>query len=260
MKNFEEILKEELVKILPIKMVEDLIESYNELLTEYIKGNWKYALLHGGRFIENTFRALYFLATKEEIKEVKNIQKIMETLFQIPEEKAQETIRVIIPRIAYSVYSLRSKRDSVHVKPIPSGYIDSTFVVTASGWILAEFLRLSHNVEEREIVEMINSLVSRKIPFIEKHGEETFVTKRLGCKEEILLLLLNTPEGMTRNQIGKILDRFYSPSRITHSLEELEKNKEGSLVVYSNETKKYYITGLGERYITQVLSRSVENE
>jgi len=259
-KNSEEILKEELAKILPIKIVEDLIESYNDLLNEYIKGNWKYTLVQGGRFIENTFRALYFLATKEEVKEVKNIQKVMKMLLQIPEGKVPESIRIIIPKIAYSVYSLRSKRDSVHVKPIPSGYIDSTFVVTASGWILAEFLRLSHNIEEKEIVEIINSLVSRKVPFIEKHGEETFVTKRLGCKEEILLLLLNTPEGMTRSQIGKILGKFYSSSRITHSLDELEKNKEGSLVVYSETNKKYYITGLGERYITQVLSRSVENE
>lgn len=257
MKNSEEILREELAKILPIKIVEDLLESYNELLTEYIKGNWSYVLLHGGRFIENVFRALYFMATKEEIKEVESIQKVMEMLSQIPKEKAPETIRVIIPRIAYSVYSLRSKRNSVHVKPIPSGYIDSTYVVTASGWILAEFLRQSHNIEEKEIVEIINSLVSRKVPFIEKHGEETFVTKRLGCKEEILLLLLNTPEGMTRSQIGKILGKFYSPSRITHSLDELEKNKEGSLVVYSEANKKYYITGLGEGYITQVLSRSV---
>ena len=149
MKNSEEILREELAKILPIKIVEDLLESYNELLTEYIKGNWSYVLLHGGRFIENVFRALYFMATKEEIKEVESIQKVMEMLSQIPKEKAPETIRVIIPRIAHSVYSLRSKRNSVHVKPIPSGYIDSTYVVTASGWILAEFLRLSHNIEEK---------------------------------------------------------------------------------------------------------------
>jgi hypothetical protein len=260
MKNPIEDLKKELIRILPDKIVEDLLESYNELLAEYRKGNWSYVLLHGGRFVENTFRGLHFLVTREEIKEIESLQKEMNILSQKSKENAPESVRIIIPRIAYSVYSLRSKRDSVHVKSIPSGYIDSTFVVTASGWILAEFLRLSHNIEEKEIVEIINSLVSRKIPFIEKHGEETFVTKRLGCKEEILLLLLNNPEGMTRNQIGKILGKFYSPSRITNSLDELEKNKEGSLVVYSETSEKYYITGLGERYITQVLSRSVENE
>jgi hypothetical protein len=260
MKNPREILKEGLAKVLPEKIVEDLLESYNELLAEYRKGNWKYVLLHAGRFVENTFRALHFLVTREEVKEVESIQKEIDMLSQTPKEKTPETIRVIIPRIAYSVYSLRSKRDSVHVKPIPSGYIDSTYVLAAASWILAEFLRLYHTLEEKEIVEIINSLVSRKVPFIEKHGEETFVTKRLGCKEEILLLLLNNPEGMTRNQIGKILGRFYSSPRITNSLDELEKNKEGSLVVYSEGSKKYYITGLGERYITQVLSRSVENE
>lgn len=258
LKNWEIKMKEtinELVSKIPKELVEELIESYSMMLNEYVKGNWKYVLLNSGKFSENTFRVLHFLREGKIISEVSNLQEEINLLQQIPHDKMPESLRIIIPRVCQAIYTLRSKKDAVHVKPIPSGYIDSTLAVTACSWILAEFIRLYHTSEEKKIIEIINSLVSRKIPFIEKHGGEKFVTKRIGCKNEILLLLLDSPEGLSRKEIGKVLKK-YSQSTITESLKELEAGEE-SFVVYSEETRKYYITGFGENYITKLLSKMV---
>ena len=248
-------LIQELSQKLPEDLVKDLVESYEKVLIEYRKGKWDDTLLKAGKFVENVFRILHFLRTNEIIREVESIKEEVSALERMPKKNMEESIRIIIPRIASSItYTLRSKRNVAHVKSIDPTYIDATLSIVSCDWILAEFLRLFHISSEDKIVELMTKLMNRKIPFIEEHGDETFITKRLGCKYEILLLLLNNPDGITRKEIGKIIGKYYSQSTITEALQELENKRE---VVYSDTTKKYYLTGPGEKTLTNVLSEIV---
>ena len=248
-------LIQELSQKLPEDLVRDLVESYEKVLIEYRKGKWEETLLKAGKFVENVFRVLYFLRTNEIIREIESIKEEVSALERIPKKNMEESIRIIIPRIASSItYTLRSKRNVAHVKSIDPIYIDATLSVVSCDWILAEFLRLFHTSTEDKIIEIITKLINRKIPFIEEHGDEIFITRRLGCKYEILLLLLNNPNGLTRKEIGKIVGRYYGQSTITEALQELEDKRD---IAYSDTTKKYYLTGPGEKSVTDVLSKIV---
>jgi len=235
------------------RLVKDLIESYEKVLIEYKRAKWGDTLLFAGRFVENVFRILHYIRTGEVVKEIESIQDEIKLLQNESKDKLDESIRIIIPRIASSIpYTLRSKRDVAHVKFVDPSYIDATLSVTACDWILAELIRLYHTSNENKILEMINVLIRKKMPFIERHGEEIFITKRFGWKGEILLLLSEAPDGLERSEIGKVLERYYAPSTITEALQKLVEER---FVVYSETTKRYYITGPGEIELENIISK-----
>jgi len=222
--NFKLNLIEELSVRFPKSLIEDLIDSYEEVLTEYKKGKWEETLWKCGKFAENVFRILEFLITDKEVKEIKNMRKIQEKVEK--DLSLPESIRILIPRITLSmIYTPRSKRGAVHIKEINPNYMDASLSTLACQWILAEFLRIYHTSEIEKITELINKLIQRKIPFIESYKGEKFITKPLGCKNEILLILLDSQNGLTRREIGEIIGRYYSQSTITVYLKELVKKK-----------------------------------
>jgi len=249
--TLKESVLQELSKKIPSELVEDLISSYERILIEYRKGRWEETLWKAGKFAENTFRILVFLLTGKIEKEAPSFYETKEKLEKTSSKQLSESIRILIPRIASSlIYDPRSKRSAVHVKEINPDYIDANLVTSACSWILAEFVRLYHTSDPKKIVEIMNELVQRKVPFIETHEGKVFVTKPIDCQSEILLLLLNSPNGISRREIGSILGKYYTQGRITQSLQELEKERH---ILKTND--RYVISGTGEERISGVLSK-----
>ncbi|MEM2102102.1 MAG: hypothetical protein QXM22_01145 [Candidatus Bathyarchaeia archaeon] len=251
--TLRDIVIEELSKNIPEELVNDLTLSYEASLIEYRKGCWEETLWKAGRFAENVYRILAFLLNGEIIKEAPNFNDVKQKLEKTPNAQLPESIRILIPRITSSlIYDPRSKKAAIHVKEINPDYIDANLVVSACGWILAEFVRIYHSSDSAKITQIINELVQRKVPFVEIHEGKVFVTKHLDCPSEILLLLLNSPNGINRREMGILLGKYYSPTTITLTLQDLEKKRH---ILKTNE--KYVISGAGEERINKVLSQLV---
>jgi len=241
----------ELSTKIPTELVDDLMESYERVLTEFRKGRWEETLWAAGKYAENAFRILAFLLTGKVERECPNFNEIRDKLEKTPSEKLPEPIRLLVPRIASSfVYDLRSKRAAVHVKEIDPYYMDANLIISACTWILAEFVRLYHTADTEKVVGIINELMQRKVPFIEMHEGKAFVTKPIDCQSEILLLLLNFPNGINRKDIGSVMGRNYSQGRVTQALQELEKSRQ---ILKIDE--RYIISGAGEERISRVLAK-----
>jgi hypothetical protein len=251
--TLREIVIRELSKEIPEELVRDITLSYETILIEYRKGCWEETLWKAGKFAENAFRILAFQLSGKIEKEAPSFNEIKDRLEKTPREKLPDSIRVLIPRITSSlIYDPRSKRAAVHVKEIDPDYIDANLVVSACSWVLAEFVRLYHISKPDEIVEIINELVQRKVPFVEIHDGKPFVTKALDCQSEILLLLLNYPTGLSRRQLGITLGKHYSQPAITLALQALEDARH---ILKTNEN--YEISGPGEERINAFLSKLV---
>jgi hypothetical protein len=242
---------EEISKIIPPELVETIVSSYERLLLEYRKGCWEETLWKAGRFAENTFRILAFLLSGKVEKEAPNFTEVKAKLQNSPADQLPESVRLLIPRIASSlIYDPRSKRGAVHVQEVDPSYLDANLVVSGCSWILAEFVRLYHTSDTKKVVGLVNDLAQRKVPFVEVHEGEVFVVRPLDCQSEILLLLLNSPNGLDRRHIGVSSGRFYTPGRITQALQELEGRREILKV-----GDKFIISGSGDKRINKVLSR-----
>jgi hypothetical protein len=113
------------------EVVVDLIETYDELVTAFRKGDVGTTLKLGGKFVEHTLRALEFIRTKVAPTEIKSVTATVKLIFD--DKTLPESIRILLPRVAQAmVYEIRSKRDGVHVNEIDPTNIDVMLCVNAA--------------------------------------------------------------------------------------------------------------------------------
>lgn len=231
-------------------VVEDLVSSYEILVSEYRKGDRAGCLTEAGKFVEHTFRAAEYLRTGTAPKEIKSpaaVVKQLEANTTLP-----DSLRLLLPRIAYAmIYDIRSKRGAVHVKEINPQHIDAALAVQAASWVIAELIRLYHSSAEENVSEAMANLMRSRIPYIEEFGGEIVVTRDFSCEIELLLLLERAePFGLNRMALGQ--QSMYSPASVTKTIQTLcSKSKRYAHRVRSGE---YRVTGPGEAYLAAKLT------
>lgn len=226
-------------------VVEDLVSSYETLVSEYRKGDRTACLTEAGKFVEHTFRAAEFLRTGIAPKEIKSPAAVVKQLEN--DTALSDSIRLLVPRIAYAmIYDIRSKRGAVHVKEINPQQIDAALAVQAASWIISELIRLYHTSSEDKVAEAMVALMRNQIPFVEEFGNEIVVTRNVTCDVELLLLLARAePAGLSRKALGE--QCMHSAPRVTRAIQALcSKLKRYAFQVKSGE---YRITGPGEAYL-----------
>jgi len=231
-----EILAEKIDK----KIVTDLVDSYASVKDSHIKGDDEEALSKSGKFVENVFRVLKFIKSNVILNEIKSGQliKISEELKNTDSSKIQESIRLLIPKIAMSIiYETRSKSGAVHVKEINPDFIDGKLTVSACDWIMAELLRTFHSRDPNTVSDLIGKIVKESAPIIQVVGEEKFVTANLDCKTEILVRLSDSENGLTRKELGKAMKLHFSPQNITQNISKLLSGRQ----VFLTDSGRYII-------------------
>lgn len=139
-------------------------------------------ILHSGRFSEMVMAALknIFDDTVIDLNNI-NFDSLYNEMKNIPKSTAEEELLYLaIPRVSRSIYTIRNKKRVAHVKAFDPNLLDSLYVLNACDWILSSFLLLYHTSDEKEVSRIINSLVERRIPFIqdfEDGGIGSIITK-----------------------------------------------------------------------------------
>lgn len=252
-KEFEDIKKQLSVHI-DSELVDALLDTYFQAKKHFLREDFDSALNQVGRFVENTLRVVHFLVYREKLDEIPNVIDEVRRLesnpaSQLPSSisQAEEVLRLVIPRIAYAAYVLRSKRGAVHVKPVSPSYIDAVLTISICDWILAELVRLFSVMPAEKVEELLHRIVRRDLPIIQQFSEEDMVVLRnMGCKYEILALLFKKgQEGLTRREIGKLTKQYYSSSTVTNALRELVDER----CVYRTSDDRFIITYRGEEVL-----------
>lgn len=199
------------------KLLDDLPQTVNKLLfrrllneyigikTSYYAQNYELTLAKAGKFVEIIFQILSDIAFGT-IPEKPNFNKIYKNLENLPDKDLHISLRVLIPRVALTVYTIRSKRGAVHInEEVSPNYIDCTFAVASCDWILSEFLRLYLNKDQNEILRIINSISKIHIPLVEEiSGELIILNPKMTAKEQILIILLQKhPNRVQRKDIKR---------------------------------------------------------
>lgn len=229
------------------KLVDELLEAYEEAKRNFYLGGHRLSEVEGGRFCEAAFRMLQQAAFTKWDKLGKQIdtQKLIQRL----ESAAgpDDSIKLHIPRSLRVIYDIRNKRDAAHLADgIDPNVQDSTLVVSIMDWVLAEFVRLAHNVEPTQAQRMVEDLVTRAVPAIEDFDGFLKVLKRdLGTRDFCLLLLYQCGrEGATFDQISAwVLPKMRANLRRT--LDQLANDR---AFVHRAGTV-YKITGAGRREV-----------
>ncbi|TXC73705.1 hypothetical protein FSZ31_02940 [Sphingorhabdus soli] len=239
--------RSDLIAHFPENVVDDILQTYINLLQKFRQGKLDDGLMQAGRFVEHLLRAIDFKITGNLPKEIKSVAakiREVENATALP-----ESLRLLIPKALYGMaYNIRSKRDAVHVKEIDARPIDLAMCVAAASWTVAELIREFHISDARDVESRMAALSRTKIPLIESINGEVFVSRKVKPKTEILLLLAhNVTAGLSRRELG--VAAKCSPSSVTTSLQALM----GERFVHQSIDARYHITSEGESHLSKIL-------
>jgi hypothetical protein len=141
---------------LDASVVDELLEAYQEAKRNFYQGGQRLSAVEGGRFCEASFRLLQETTTGRftPLGRQLNADRVTTALANLPNGAHPDSIRLHIPRALRVVYDIRNNRDTAHLGDgIDPNLQDATLVVGTLDWVLAEFVRLFHNVTRMSPVE-----------------------------------------------------------------------------------------------------------
>jgi len=151
------------------------------------------------------------------------------------------TVRIQIPRVLIALYEVRNNRGVGHVGgDVDPNHMDAVFVLFAAKWIVAELIRLFHDLDPEEAARAVDALVEREVPLIwEVNGKRRVLATQLPMKEKMLLLLYGSPSAIDERTIIDWLEHS-NPSvfrrdvlRSAHRAKLLEYDSDKATVVIS---------------------------
>jgi len=174
-------------------IVDELLAAYSDAKQEFYAGGLRLSEVEGGRFCEAAFRLLQQAAglAVTGIGVQLKTDSVIAALAQVPAANAREAVRLHIPRALRMVYDIRNKRDAAHLGDgIDPNIQDATLVASVLDWVLAEFVRLYHQVSADDAQAIVGDLVTRKAPAVEVFGDFLKVLNpKLRVSDYVLLLL-----------------------------------------------------------------------
>ena len=231
------------------KLVDELVAAYVEAKRNYYLGGLRLSAVEGGRFCEAAYRILQGLATKQFVPLGRQLdtEELIHTLANLPATAQPDAVRLHVPRALRVVYDMRNKRDAAHLADgIDPNLQDATLVVTILDWVLAEFVRLYHNVPPNDAQRIVEGLVTRQAPAVQEFdGFLKVLNPRLEAGDHILLLLYERgSSGATSFDLWK-----WVPPAIRTVLNETLTHLVDVQAFVHCDFPRYYITITGIREV-----------
>ena len=218
----------------PAELCSYVLTSYAKSIAEFRKHNWKYSTNEMGEFIENSFRIIQFM-TNETYTPINTRMPIFNqdllTAFENVSSKINESFRIIIPRVLYSMYCIRNKRGAIHTNGVSPNRMDALLLNNSAKWVLAEFYRLSVNTDFENAEKIINSIMDKEIDIVWDNGKcLRILDTKMTAKNKILCLLY-----VKNNQNSDSLQasiEYKNKADFKNILKQLHAQR---LIEYSNE-------------------------
>ena len=238
----------QLASVFDAKLVAELLAAHEQARRAFYLGGHRLSEVEGGRFCEAAYRMLEQTAFGAFTPLGKSVDtdKIALKLMNLPGGSKPPSVRLHIPRALRVVYDIRNNRDAAHLADdIDPNVQDATLVVGVVDWVLAEFLRLAHNVPPDEAQATIERIVARRAPVIQDFDGHLKVLKNLPVSDYCLVLLYH--RGATGATFAE-LETWVRP--------KMRKNLRRSLAILVNKkdfahakADTYRITHLGEQEV-----------
>ncbi len=170
-------------------------------------------------------------------------------LEQLPRAQASDAVRIVLPRVVGTLYTLRSKRSGGHTAAeVDPSRADALLTERMTDWIMAELFRLGHQMPLDQAEAVIGALIERRMPVVYRVGDYRRVLKTgLVPREEILVLLYGEANGAT---IRELLEwTRIPPTSMNRYIDALDDRDRFVRVVPDGRTRRVIILPSGERHV-----------
>jgi len=244
---------------LPSGLRSSLLEEFGHIVSNYAEHRWTSAELYSGRFCEIVYTILdgharkSYAAAPQKPKDFVAACRALEANSSVP-----RSFQILIPRLLPALYEIRNNRNVGHIGgDIDPDVMDSSFVVAAASWILAELIRVLHGLDTEEAQRLVDDLSERRIPLVWKSGDLRRVLRPdLSLKDQILLLL---GSASTKVSLDNLLSwTGYKNARyFRRCIRELHENR---FIEHYESSGEAELLPPGAEYVTRLVAKEIEQQ
>jgi hypothetical protein len=195
---------------LPAGLREPLIASFQEIAANYAEHRWEPAELKDGKLCEVTFTIIVgalsgvFPAKPSKPPNMVDSCRALEKKPATASRVGDRSLRILIPRMLTALYEIRNNRNVGHVGgDVDPNYLDATAVLGMSSWVMAELVRVFHDIATKEAQESVDALIERKIPLIWEVGlARRVLDPTIPARDQSLLLLHQRPGWVNEKDLA----------------------------------------------------------
>lgn len=178
---------------LPDGLRKELLDAFNQIVKNFRERRWEPSELNGGKLCEVVYTILKGLSDgKYPAKAAKPRNMVLACQkLETDAAGAPRSIRIQIPRMLIALYEIRNNRNVGHVGgDVDPNHMDAVCVLQVAKWIMAELVRVLHNVSTEEATAIVDGLADRETPLIwEVNGKKRVMSTGLSMRAKALLLL-----------------------------------------------------------------------
>lgn len=244
---------------LPDSLRDELIETFNKVLENYNRSHWEPAELNAGKFCEVVYTIIKGHTESNypsRAQKPRNFVDACRSFEQLP-NTFPRSIRIQIPRLLIGLYEIRNNRNVGHVGgDVNPNYMDSTIVLHMTKWIVAELVRIFHNIDIDSATKIISKIIERIDPLIWQVDDNYRVLDNsLTMKEKTLLLLYHQSGKVPES----ILVQWLEYSNVSVFRRDILKNCHKSrLIEYNQSNRTAELSPLGAKLVEEkVLSKII---
>jgi len=190
--------------LLPVTLKQELVDEFNKIARNYREERWEPSELSAGKFCEVVYTILYGYLNSNYPNRSSKPDNMLEACRDL--EKYAKTfsrsIRVQIPRVIIAVYEVRNNRGVGHVGgDVSPSFMDATFIFASAKWMMAELIRIFHDVDTIKAENVVEMLTLKETPAIWSIGAVRRVLKKGLSKKDQTLLLLYSVQSSSENEL-----------------------------------------------------------
>jgi len=242
---------------IPRGLRDPLLAEYEKLLRNYGEMRWEPAELNGGKLCEVIYSILKgYVDGSFPSKPTKPRNMVDSCRAFEKASKSSRSIRLQIPRLLIALYEVRNGRSVGHVGgDVDPNHMDAGLVVNMSQWLMAELVRIFHDVTVEEATATVENLVERKIPLIWRVGNRTrILSATMSYRDKAFVLLYGTPGSIKAKDIVDSIE--YSNASVFRKKILKPAHKE-ALIHFDSKTDDVQLSPLGSRYVEQNIPLTV---
>lgn len=245
--------------MIPDGLRSPLLKAYDEIQTNFRERRWEPSELNGGKLCEIVYTIISgHIAGSFPNKPSKpsNMVSACQAIEQTPAGTTSRSARIQIPRMIVALYEIRNNRNVGHVGgDVDPNEMDAVAVLYISRWIIAELVRIFHNVNTDTAQKIVESLAERISPTLwQVDGKTRILNTALSMKEKTLLLLYCSQKPLEETVLVDWLEHS-NPSIYRRDI--LRKMHSARLVEYNNQTGMVTISPTGIQHVETELSEEL---
>jgi hypothetical protein len=246
-----EVLPKDALAQLPTKLREELVASLQKIISNFRERRWEPSELNGGKLCEVIYSILrghvdgsYPAASYKPSNMVDDAR----ALEKADSAKFPRSVRIQIPRMLIALYEIRNNRGVGHVGgDVDPNLMDAVAVMAMAKWLVAELVRMFHDVDTDQASAIVDALVERELPLIWEVGDKKrLLSTKLTMREKTLLLLYGHPDGLHEKTL---VDWLEHSNATVYRRDILAKCHQAKLIEYDKTTKIARISPLGVDFV-----------